>query len=102
MNVRDLVKNAPSWVVWICGTVIGMSIIASFTLLSVTGSNADDLVRFLNTGFNLLGLLLGGGAWLSASSANDAAHALKEQITSENQDTQSQVQEGNTVGAATH
>lgn len=72
-------KNAPTWVVAICGTIVGVTLIAAFVVLSVTGSNADDFSRFINTAFNFLGILLGGGAWVTASSANETAHAIKAQ-----------------------
>jgi hypothetical protein len=84
MNARQLVKNAPTWVVVVCLTVFALGTTAAFVVLSVTGSSADDFSRFLNTGLNLAGILLGSGAWLSASSANDATHELKRAINDSN------------------
>jgi hypothetical protein len=73
-------NKAPNWVIAVCVTVFLMGCITAFVVLSVTGSSADEFSRFLNTGLNLLGLFLGGGAWLTASSANEGVHDMKRQI----------------------
>ena len=73
-------SKAPNWVIAICVTVFLLGCITAFVVLSVTGSSADEFARFLNTGLNLLGLFLGGGAWLTASSANEGVHDMKKQI----------------------
>jgi hypothetical protein len=80
MNARSLLKNTPNWVIAVCVTVFLLACVTAFTVLSITGSSADDFARFLNTGLNLLGLFVGGGAWITASSANEAAHRTNQRL----------------------
>jgi preprotein translocase subunit SecD len=80
MNVRDTVTKAPNWVLVVCGTLVALAIIAAITLLSATGSSSDDLIRLVNTAMNFLGILLGGGAWVTASAAAKSASAVEDKV----------------------
>lgn len=84
MNAREVLHKAPNWVIAICVTLFMIACVVAFVVLSVTGSSADDFSRFLNTGLNLLAIFIGGGAWITASSANDAAHRVKDHMENGN------------------
>lgn len=79
MNVRETVAKAPNWVLVVCGTLLALAVISAVTLLSATGSSSDDLIRLVNTAMNFLGILLGGGAWVTASAAAHSAANVEEQ-----------------------
>lgn len=83
MNVRQLVNKAPNWVLVVCGTILSLALVSAVTLLSITGSSTDDLIRLVNTVMNFLGILLGGGAWVTAAAAARSAHNVEQKQNSQ-------------------
>lgn len=78
MNVKELMKNTPGWVVAVCGTVVFVTIVGAFVFLAATGADATDFRTFLNTVLNAASVLLGGGAFIAAgAAAKSAASAEK-------------------------
>ena len=51
-------KTVPNFV-WGCITVVFLGVLTAFVVLSVNGSDASELSRFLNSLMNLGGLILG-------------------------------------------
>lgn len=61
------------------GTVVAVTFIICLTLLAMEGKSSEDLSRLLNTGLNVLGVLLGGGAlWRVGTAAREASGARQE------------------------
>lgn len=78
VKVSEIVKNAPNALIW--GVVlVFMGILASFTVLSATGSDTTDLRAFLNLVLNIAGGLFSGGAVVLAGSAAKSAHTAVKQ-----------------------
>lgn len=68
MNLRT---HAP----WIIGgaTLVAVVFILCLTYLAAEGKQSEELSRILNSGLNLLGALLAGGAYWRASQATEQA-----------------------------
>lgn len=64
---RDIVKDVPN-VIWVCLTIIIIAVLGGFVGLSIAGTSTDDFSRFVNTGLNLLTLLVVGGSAAVGSS----------------------------------
>jgi hypothetical protein len=56
--VAEVFKTVPNFV-WGCITVVFLGVLTSFVVLSVNGSDATELSRFINSLMNLGGLILG-------------------------------------------
>jgi hypothetical protein len=67
-----IVKNAPNALIYAV-VICFVAIIASFTILSITGSNTADLKSFLNLALNLAAGLFSGGALVVAGAAAKSA-----------------------------
>jgi hypothetical protein len=78
MNARQVMNKAPNWVIWICGTIIALALIASVTVLTAAGASSDDLIRLIQTIFNFGGIILGGGAWITSAAAAKSASNLED------------------------
>lgn len=79
MNMRDIVKNAPNPILWVCGTIIFVTIVAAFVVFGVTGSDASEFKSFLNILLNVVATLFAGGAFVTASAAAKSASKAEEQ-----------------------
>lgn len=66
------------WII-LGGVLLGMTFIICLTVLAMEGKTSEDLSRILNSGLNLLGLLLAGGAYWRAGGAERAGRAAAEQ-----------------------
>lgn len=73
MNVRDMMRNTPGWVIAVCATIGFVTVIGAFVFLAATGADATDFRAFLNTVLNVASVVLGGGAFLAAGSAAKSA-----------------------------
>lgn len=79
MNVKEMMKNTPGWIIAVCATVAFVSIVGAFVFLAATGADGTDFRAFINTLFNAASVLLGGGAFMAAgSAAKSAANAEKQ------------------------
>lgn len=70
--------NVPPYVMY-CLTLIVVTIIAAFVVLSATGADTTELRAWLNTLFNSAGLLVGAGGLTFAASADRKAGRAVEQ-----------------------
>lgn len=88
MNARDVVKNAPNWVLAaIIGAVlITLALIGAQVALSYAGKGADDLVRLVNTVFNAVGVLTGLGGVAFGAAAAKSAHRVEQKVAPEEDD----------------
>lgn len=68
MKVRHILKDVPN-TVWVCLTVITLAVIGGFVGLTLAGVSTEDFSRFINTGVNLLTLILVGGGTAGIASA---------------------------------
>lgn len=96
-KLGDVVKNVPNALYWLVGACF-TAIIAAYVVLSVTGSSAADMSRFINTTLNVAGLVFGSGGFLAAASAAKSIHEARQQISelsdqgqSDTADTQRQI-----------
>lgn len=72
-------KNAPSWVIIVCLTIVFCVVVGAFVFLSATGADASEFRTFLNTLLNIASVLIGGGAFVAAgAAAKSAANAEKQ------------------------
>jgi hypothetical protein len=78
MNVRSMVSKAPNWLLYVCGTIVLVVVIAAITLLSFVGKSSDDLIRLLNTIMNVASTLLAGGAFVAAGAAASTARNVEQ------------------------
>lgn len=75
-ELRALMKNTPNPILWICGTIVFVTVIAAFVVFGVTGADATEFRAFLNIVLNIAAVLLSGGAFVaSGASAKSAAKA---------------------------
>lgn len=90
MNVRDVVKNAPNWVIAaiVGGVLITLGLIGAQVLLSLNGSGSDDLIRLVNTVFNAVGLLTGFGGVAFGAAAAKSAHRVEQKVAPEDDGTE--------------
>ena len=72
-------KNAPNPILWVCGTVVFVTIVAAFVVFGITGSDATEFRSFLNILLNVVGTLFGAGAFVTASAAAKSAAKAEEQ-----------------------
>jgi len=70
--------KSPNWVLVVCGTAVSLAFIASVTVLTATGANSDALFQLLTMLSNLVGIIVGGGAWVTASVAAKSAANIEE------------------------
>jgi hypothetical protein len=90
MNVRDVVKNAPNWVIAaiVGGVLITLGLIGAQVLLSLNGSGSDDLIRLVNTVFNAVSLLTGFGGVAFGAAAAKSAHRVEQKVAPEDDGTE--------------
>lgn len=79
-------KEVPN-VVWVCLTVIFIAVLGSFVFLAATGSNADELSKFINTLMNIAMLFMGGGGLVFGASAAVNAKRASVQTNGQLKDT---------------
>lgn len=70
---------APATVLVMAGTLVLLSLVASFTVLALYGRDSTSLVQLVNTIMNLVSLILSGGAWVYAGSADRKAGVAVQQ-----------------------
>jgi uncharacterized membrane protein len=80
MTVGETVQKAPNWILVVCGTVFGLAVLASITAITLAGKDADDLIRVINAVLNVLGIVAGAGAWISAGAAGRSASNVEQKI----------------------
>lgn len=78
MKVGELVKNAPNALIYTVGFVLA-AILAAFTVLSISGSDATELRAFINTLLNIAAAVFSGGAVVVAGSAAKSAGNTEKQ-----------------------
>ncbi len=78
MKIGDIVKNAPNALIYSVALCF-VAILASFTILSATGSDATELRSFINLMMNLAAGLFSGGALIVAGSAAKSSAATERQ-----------------------
>ena len=88
MNARDVVKNAPNWVIAaiIGGVVVTVALIGAQVVLSTNGSGSDDLIRLVNTVFNAVSLLTGFGGVAFGAAAAKSAHRVEQKVAPDDDD----------------
>lgn len=80
-RIGGIMQKLPT-AAWVCLTVAFLGILATFAVLSVTGSNPTEFRSFLNTALSLAALLLTGGTLaFSAKAQQQTNSALDERIT---------------------
>lgn len=79
MNLRDIVKNAPNPILWVCGTVVLVTVIAAFVVFGVTNSDATEFRAFLNILLNVVSVVFAGGAMVTAGAAAKSSATAAEQ-----------------------
>lgn len=97
-KLGDVVKNAPNALIWAV-TVVFVAVLASFVILSVTGSNSDDLRSIINTIMNVAAVVLTGGGAVLAGSAARSAKNTEEQT---NGSLDKRIADGVAAGLAVH
>lgn len=81
MNLRAEAR----WII-MGATVVSVVFIVCLTVLAMEGKSSEDLSRLLNTGLNVVGVLLGGGAlWRVGTAAREASGARQEARTAAEQ-----------------
>ena len=71
-------RNEARWII-LGATVTAVTFIICLTVLALEGKQSEDLSSLLNTGLNVLGVLLGGGAlWRVGTAAREASGARAE------------------------
>lgn len=90
MNLRT---HAP----WIIGgaTVVSVVFIICLTVLAFEGKQSEELSRILNSGLNLLGALLAGGAYWRASQATEQAGGARQEARGAQQEARVAAQQTN-------
>ncbi len=73
------VVKANLTVLVVCGTVLAIVLIGAMTYLSLNEKSADDLRGLVNTAFNLINLILTGGAVAFARQAQTNAGVAAQQ-----------------------
>lgn len=74
MNLRAYTP----WVI-VAAAVVSMTLIICLTLLAMEGKSSEELSRILNSGLNVLGALLAGGAYWRASQATEQAGGARQE-----------------------
>ena len=81
MNLRAYTP----WVI-IGAVVVSVTFIVCLTVLALEGKSSEDLSRILNSGLNLVSIIVAGGAyWRSGQAAEQAGGARQEAATAAQQ-----------------
>lgn len=85
MNARDVVRNAPNWVIAaiVAGTVVVLGLIGAQVALSMSGNGSDDLVRLVNTVFNAVSVITGLGGVAFGAAAAKSSHRVEQKVAPE-------------------
>jgi hypothetical protein len=78
MKIGDIVKNAPNALIYSVALCF-VAILAAFTVLSATGSDATELRSFITLTMSLAAGLFSGGSLIVAGSAAKSSAATEQQ-----------------------
>lgn len=79
MNVRDMMRNSPGWVIAICLTIVFVTITTAFVFLAVTNADSTQFQQFLQTAMNFSTMILAGTGVAVAGAAAKSAHNADKQ-----------------------
>lgn len=88
MNARDVVKNAPNWVLWAmaAGTLIVLVLIGAQVALTMTNHDSSDLTMLMNNLYKLISGIASLAGLAFGASAAKSAHRVEQKVAPEKED----------------
>lgn len=85
MTARDIMKNAPNWVLYAmgAGTLLVLALISAQVLLTMSGHDSADLTMLLNNIYKMISGLASLGAVVFGAAAAKSAHRVEQKVAPE-------------------